>query len=136
MLKQFTGSLSKNILTNNCFPSVGPSRSYSSIIPGDGSSAAPHDEGTPILSPTGEILHPLPTQEEASDKSPVPINQIVTYNEICRFENLEQGLKRTKSGVSAGLDGEIKATFTNSKLEKLAEDLKSHNFKATPIKKV
>lgn len=63
-------------------------------------------------------------------------NNVVTYNEICNVENLELGLKRTKSGVSAGLDGEIKANYTTGKLEKLAGELKSHSFKASPIKKV
>jgi len=66
----------------------------------------------------------------------LPKNNIVKYNDICNITNLELGLKRTKSGVSAGLDGEIKANYTTSKLEKLAEELKSHTFKASPIKKV
>lgn len=61
---------------------------------------------------------------------------IIQYKDICNINNLEQGLKRTKSGVTAGLDGEVKANYTTSKLEKLAEELKSHTFKASPIKKV
>jgi hypothetical protein len=60
----------------------------------------------------------------------------VTYNEICKIENLEKGLKRIKSGVSAGLDGDVKVSFSLSKFGKLSEELKSHSFKATPIKKV
>ena len=44
----------------------------------------------------------------------------LTYSEICNFSNLEKGLARTKSGKSAGLDGDVKATWTQSKLEKLA----------------
>jgi len=67
---------------------------------------------------------------------PNNIDQVVSYKEICKVENLELGLKRTKSGVSAGLDGEIKADYTTGKLEKLAAELKSHTFKASPIKKV
>jgi hypothetical protein len=34
----------------------------------------------------------------------------LTYSEICNFSNLEKGLARTKSGKSAGLDGDVKAT--------------------------
>ena len=60
----------------------------------------------------------------------------LTYSEICNFGNLEKGLARTKSGKSAGLDGEVKATWTQSKLEKLASELRSHKFQASPIKKV
>ena len=60
----------------------------------------------------------------------------LTYSEICNFSNLEKGLARTKSGKSAGLDDDVKATWTQSKLEKLASELKSHKFKASPIKKV
>jgi hypothetical protein len=61
---------------------------------------------------------------------------IIQYKDICNITNLELGLKRTKSGASAGLDGEVKANYTTGKLEKLAEELKSHTFKASPIKKV
>ena len=60
----------------------------------------------------------------------------LTYSEICNLGNLEKGLARTKSGKSAGLDGEVKATWTQSKLEKLASELRSHKFQASPIKKV
>jgi hypothetical protein len=60
----------------------------------------------------------------------------IQYKDICNITNLELGLNRTKSGTSAGLDGEVKANYTTSKLEKLAEELKSHTFKASPIKKV
>ena len=49
---------------------------------------------------------------------------------------MEKGLARTKSGKSAGLDGDVKATWTQSKLEKLALELRSHKFQASPIKKV
>ena len=60
----------------------------------------------------------------------------LTYSEICNFSNLEKGLARTKSGKSAGLDGDVKATWTQSKLEKLALELRLHKFQASPIKKV
>jgi len=62
--------------------------------------------------------------------------KIIQYKDICNITNLELGLKRTKSGTSAGLDGEVKANYTTSKLEKLVEELQSHTFKASPIKKV
>jgi hypothetical protein len=60
----------------------------------------------------------------------------IQYKDICNITNLELGLNRTKSGTSAGLDGEVKANYTTSKLEKLAAELQSHTFKASPIKKV
>jgi hypothetical protein len=68
-------------------------------------------------------------ENEHISTDPTNESKTVSYKDLCKVENLELGLNRTKSGVSAGLDGEVKAKFTNSKLEKLAEDLKSHNFK-------
>ena len=59
----------------------------------------------------------------------------LTYSEICNFSNFGKGLARTKSGKSAGLDGDVKATWTQSKLEKLALELRSHKFQASPIKR-
>jgi hypothetical protein len=72
----------------------------------------------------------LITTEAANDFS------AVSYKDLCKVENLELGLKRTKSGVSPGLDGEVKANYTPGKLEKLAAELKTHSYKASPIKKV
>jgi hypothetical protein len=77
-----------------------------------------------------DLNHKLITTDSTNEK------KVVSYKEICDIENLELGLKRTKSGMSAGLDGEIKANYTIGKLEKLAEELKSHRYKASPIKKV
>jgi hypothetical protein len=73
------------------------------------------------------------TQETNNDES---ATILLNYNEICDVKNLERGLARTKSNVSVGLDGEVKANYTTGKLEKLAADLKSQKFSATPIKKV
>lgn len=61
---------------------------------------------------------------------------IVTYDQIYDLANLEKGLKRTKSGVAAGLDGELKANFTPAKLQALSKDLISQKYKATPTKRV
>jgi hypothetical protein len=60
------------------------------------------------------------------------------YSNVYDVKNLELGLARTKSGKSAGLDGEIKATYvTNTqKLKALSTKLKSHQYKPSPSKKV
>lgn len=59
------------------------------------------------------------------------------YSNIITVENLELGLKRTKSNVSAGLDGETKANYINSdKLQKLSIRLKQHKYQPSPSKKV
>lgn len=99
-------------------------------------------------SPEGDHSHTI-TEDDPMDSLTVIKNdsteavtdttnesEVVSYKDICKIENLELGLKRTKSGVTAGLDGEVKATYTTSKLEKLAGELKNHSFKASPIKKV
>ena len=62
--------------------------------------------------------------------------QIITYQEIITLDNLNKGLARTKSNVSPGLDGEVKANFTEKKIEELMKSLKSQRFKPTPVKKV
>jgi len=59
------------------------------------------------------------------------------YSNIITVENLELGLNRTKSNVSAGLDGETKANYINSdKLQKLSIRLKQHKYQPSPSKKV
>lgn len=60
----------------------------------------------------------------------------ISYQEIISLDNLKKGLKRTKSNVSPGIDGEVKASFTEKKLEILAKDLKSQRFKPSPVKRV
>lgn len=60
----------------------------------------------------------------------------ITYQEVISIDNLKSGLARTKSNVSPGLDGEIKASFTEKKIELLFKELKSQKFKPSPMKKV
>lgn len=62
--------------------------------------------------------------------------QIITYQEIIHLDNLNKGLVRTKSNVSPGLDGEVKANFTEKKMEDLMKSLKSQRFKPTPVKRI
>lgn len=45
-------------------------------------------------------------------------------------------MARTKSNVSPGLDGEVKANFTEKKIEQLFKELKSQSFKPSPVKRV
>jgi hypothetical protein len=74
-------------------------------------------------------------EEIKTDKPIAPV--ICTYNNIYELENLELGLKRTKSGVSAGLDGELKTNYlNNNKLQALSDKLKTHKYKPSPTKKV
>lgn len=60
----------------------------------------------------------------------------VQYQDVISVENLKKGLARTKSNVSPGLDGEVKANFTEKKLDLLYKNLKSQRFKPTPVKRV
>ena len=60
----------------------------------------------------------------------------ISYKEIISIENLNKGLARTKGNVSPGLDGEVKANFTEKKVEGLFKSLKSQRFKPTPVKRV
>jgi group II intron reverse transcriptase/maturase len=60
----------------------------------------------------------------------------ILYQEIISLENLKMGLKRTKSNVAPGIDGEVKAGFTEKKLMILAKELKSQRFKPSPVKRV
>jgi hypothetical protein len=71
------------------------------------------------------------------DKPPSVPSETCLYKNIVTIENLELGLKRTKSGISAGLDGEVKANYLDSKkLIALSEKLKTHKYKPSPTKKV
>ena len=83
-----------------------------------------------------DTLIAVENEKELSVTDSTNESKVVLYKDLCKVENLELGLNRTKSGVSAGLDGEVKANYTTSKLEKLAGELKSHSYKSSPIKKV
>lgn len=69
------------------------------------------------------------------EENQVKFNKI-TYQEIISIDNLKSGLARTKSNVSPGLDGEVKANFTEKKIELLFKELKSQKFKPSPVKRV
>jgi group II intron reverse transcriptase/maturase len=60
----------------------------------------------------------------------------ISYKDIIDFENLKNGLSKTKKNVAPGIDGEIKTNFTEKKLEVLYTSLKSQKFKPTPVKRV
>lgn len=60
----------------------------------------------------------------------------IVYQDIISMENLKQGLARTKANVAPGLDGEVKASFTEKKLQILFKELKSQRFKPSPVKRV
>ena len=63
-------------------------------------------------------------------------SELISYKKIISIDNLKKGLARTKSNVSAGLDGEVKANFTEKKLNLLFKDLKSQRFKPSPVKRI
>lgn len=58
------------------------------------------------------------------------------YKAVISIENLEQGLLRTKSKVSSGLDGETKAEFTQNKLVQLHKELKQQKYVPKPNRRV
>lgn len=60
----------------------------------------------------------------------------VSYQDVISLDNLKKGLARTKPNVSPGVDGEVKANFTEKKLESLFKNLKSQRFKPSPVKRV
>lgn len=60
----------------------------------------------------------------------------IKYQDIISLENLNKGLARTKSNVAPGLDGEVKANFTEKKIISLHKELKSQRFKPSPVKRV
>lgn len=105
-------------------------RSYTSAPPVDGSSEAEIEDA--------EITND--EEQPTSGSTPIsPATQqiiICRYNDIYKMETLEQGLKRTKSGASAGLDGEVKANYTTKKLQILSEKLKTHQYRPSPTKRV
>jgi group II intron reverse transcriptase/maturase len=60
----------------------------------------------------------------------------IKYKDIITLDNLNKGIARTKGSVTPGLDGEVKANFTEKKIEALHKSLKSQRFKPTPVKRV
>jgi RNA-directed DNA polymerase len=60
----------------------------------------------------------------------------ILYTDIINPEALKQGLAKTKSGVAPGLDGIVKANFTDEKLEKLFKELNTHKYKPSKTKRV
>ena len=64
------------------------------------------------------------------------IKKKINYQDIISIGNLNKGLARTKSNVAPGLDGEVKANFTEKKLTSLHKELKSQRFKPSPVKRV
>lgn len=52
------------------------------------------------------------------------IKEKITYQEIVSIDNLKAGLARTKSNVFPGLDGEVKANFTEKKWNNFSKNLK------------
>jgi retron-type reverse transcriptase len=59
---------------------------------------------------------------------------MIKYKEIITFENLFKGFERIKSNAFSSTDSEIKANFTEKKLNLLYTDLKSQKYKPSPSK--
>jgi hypothetical protein len=82
--------------------------------------------------------------DNANESITITPSTNITNDKICQYENiynitnLELGLARTKSGVSAGLDGEVKANYLEkpNKIKDLSDKLKSQKYKPSPAKKV
>lgn len=60
----------------------------------------------------------------------------ITYAELIEISNLEAGLARTQSGRTPGIDGELKANFTQEKLQKLHKELKQQKYQPKPNKRI
>lgn len=60
----------------------------------------------------------------------------LNYQEVISLDNLKKGLTRTKSNIFPGLEGLIKANFTDKKLNLLSKELKSQRFKPFSVKRV
>jgi group II intron reverse transcriptase/maturase len=63
-------------------------------------------------------------------------DNLIQYQDLISIENLKAGLARTKSGKAAGLDGEIKADFSDDKITKLHKELKLQKYMPAPSKRV
>lgn len=72
---------------------------------------------------------------EKKKKTNIIITKL-SYQEVISLENLKKGLARTKNNVSPGLDGVVKANFTDKKLNSLFKELKNQKFKPSPVKRV
>jgi group II intron reverse transcriptase/maturase len=60
----------------------------------------------------------------------------ITYGNLISVDNLQKGLARIKSGVSPGIDGEVKKQISEKRLLKLHNDLASQSYKPKPSKRV
>lgn len=60
----------------------------------------------------------------------------ITYKNLISIENLQKGLAHTKSGVSPGIDGEVKKQISKKRLLRLHNELASQSYKPKPSKRV
>lgn len=60
----------------------------------------------------------------------------VKYPDVISIESLKAGLKRTKSNMFPGLDGQVKTNFTEEKILVLHKELVSQKYKPKPTKKI
>ena len=60
----------------------------------------------------------------------------ISYKNIISIDNLRNGLARTKGNVAPGLDGMVKANFSEKRLIALSKELKSQRFNPSPAKRV
>jgi retron-type reverse transcriptase len=106
-------------------------RYFSSDNPADDS-----NKNLILMTDASDSSSPVKTKSENSVKN-APDN-ICKYLDIITEDNLELGLARTKSGVSAGLDGEIKATYVGNpkKIKALSDKLKIQKYQPSPTRKV
>lgn len=92
-------------------------------------------ENTPHAEITEESLVVNENIEKSFSVSELQV-PLISYADVISTENLTEGLARTKSGTSPGLDGEVKANFTEDKLLKLHYELKSQKFQPRPSKRI
>lgn len=78
---------------------------------------------------------PSKSVEESEAKKILGFTKI-SYAEVITLQNLIQGLMRTKSSASPGLDGETKTKIDEAKLQKLHDELVSQTYQPKPTKRI
>lgn len=105
-------------------------RRYSTLPPANSSENSNADE--PLTETVGySTVDGIPPGKVSTNS-----NDPIKYQDIIAISSLEAGLKRTKSGVAAGLDGEVKANYSEKKIHDLNTKLRTQKYKPSPIKRV
>ena len=103
------------------------------ILPDKNKFYLPHNEVKKNLKVPNDFTKKKYTFTQVKDTD---LKNKIEYKAIINIENLKNGLKRTKSNVFPGIDGEIKKDINNKRIIKLYNDLKSQKYKPQKSKRV